>query len=700
MSEHDTAPISPEPPIPPASPPRGPRTRLRRFFLRHLPLTTGVAALLFAIAAVGLYFVASSAAFENLVRKRLIAQIETATGGRAEIGSFHWRLLHLEAEADGIVIHGLEDPGDAPYAQIDRLRVQFSVLGFLSPRILLRDLEIAQPRLHLIVYPDGSTNQPHPRRPAKRGKSAIDTLFDLHANRIAVEQGTLDYDNRAAAFDAQNRYLPLDFKANDASLVISSVPASPGAPEFYRIEAGAADLSLARDRPRKKTLPVHGTLQLTLDLERNRLSLRSLRLTAHDPGTKERALEVTGVLEDFNHPRWQAEAAGDLDMRLLDPLTGYPDAPEGIARLDSPPRARRLGFTSVAACMWRGAPTSARALWPRASMLDARVDADPARLLITQIVAHPRQGGQIEGSVDLHPWLPGAPLVPAQITAPVTASGSEASRSARNVLVRAAIIPTLFNGKVTADFKDVALDTVLDMVAAPDYRRLGLDARLNGPAEATWSNGDARTVSVSTALSLSPSGRAPAGEAPTSGEIDATYTQRNGQVDLRNLELHLPGSQLEAHGELGAYPLSSPSALTVDLHSHNLPEFDAALRSLGLERNGKTGTAALPVALAGQADFHGTWTGSLDQAAHRGYAQGDANGRRNADCGWQFRPAAVCPLRFGRCHRQLLASSDRHRTCAVDSRRGQGCAQGSDGRLAWPWVTSDKRSAQPRSFGQ
>jgi translocation and assembly module TamB len=607
MSEHDTAPISPEPPIPPASPPRKPRTRLRRFFLRHLPLTAGVAAVLFVIAAIGLYFVASSAMFENLVRKRLIAQIETVTGGRAEIESFHWRLLYLEAEAGGIVIHGLEDPGDAPYAQIDRLRVRFSVLGFLSPHILLRDLEIAQPRLHLIVYPDGSTNQPHPRRPAKRGKSAIDTLFDLHASKIAVGQGTLDYDNRAAYFDYQNRYLPLDFKASDASLVMSYFPASPGTPERYRIEAGAADLTLARDLPRKKTLPVHGTLELTLDLERNRLSLPSLRLTAQDPGTKDRALEVTGVLEDFNHPRWQAQAAGDLDMRLLDPLTGYPDAPEGIAHLDLAARGQASAFHIDGSVHVQGGSYIGAGIRATGVNLDARVDADPARLLITQIVAHPRQGGQIEGSVDLHPWLPFAAVAPAQLTA----TGPEESRSSRNVLVRVAPFPILFNGKVTAEFKDVALDTVLDIVAPPDYRRLGLDARLNGPAAATWSNGDARTVSVSTTLSLSPSGQTPAGEAPTSGAIDATYTQRNGQVDLRNLELHLPGSALEAHGELGAHPLSSPSALTVDLHSHDLPEFDAALRSLGLKRNGKTGTAALPVNLAGLADFHGTWTGSL-----------------------------------------------------------------------------------------
>ena len=389
MSEFETAPISPEPSLPPEPSPRGARTRLRRFFLRHVPLTAAAAALLLALAAVVLYFAASSAAFENVVRKRLIAQIETLTGGRAQIAAFHWRLLHFEAEADGIVIHGTEDPGEAPYAQIDRLRVQVSVLGFFSPRILLRGLEIAQPRLHLIVYPDGSTNQPRPRRPEKRGKSAIDTLFDLKANHIAVEQGTLDYDNRAAAFDQQHRYLPLDFKADDVSLVMSYLPAGIGAPERYRIDAGATDLTLVRDLPRKKIPPVHGTLRMALDLERNRLSLHDLRLTAHGRGASDRTLEVTGVLDDFTHPRWQANVAGDLDMRLLDPVFGYPDAPEGIAHLDLAAGGIASAFRIDGSVHVDGGSYIGAGVQATGVNLDAQVHADPGQLLITRIVARP-----------------------------------------------------------------------------------------------------------------------------------------------------------------------------------------------------------------------------------------------------------------------------------------------------------------------
>ncbi len=153
----------------------------------------------------------------------------------------------------------------------------------------------------------------------------------MRAGHIAVEQGMLHFDNRAASFDYQDRYAPLDFQANDVSVLLRYLPAARGTPETYRIEAGATDLNLSRAVPRGKSTPVHGTLQATIDLERARLLLRSLRLTPTVAETKDRALEVSGDVEDFTHPRWQARAVGDLDMRLLDPITGYPDAPEGVA---------------------------------------------------------------------------------------------------------------------------------------------------------------------------------------------------------------------------------------------------------------------------------------------------------------------------------------------------------------------------------
>jgi translocation and assembly module TamB len=628
MSENESMPPVPaetqEPDAP--EPEKAPRpSRLRRFFLRHLPLSAAGAVILLAVTLVGLYFAASSATFENFVRRRMVHKLETATGGRVEIASFHWRLLSLEAEAGGLVIHGLEAPGEAPYAQVERLRARFSVLGFLSPRIQLRDLDIVKPQLHLIVYPNGSTNQPHPRKPRPPGEPALDRFFDLKADHVTCEQGVLDYDNRAAEFDFQDRHIPLDFAASDLSLRLVYLPAgsstqeqgalstrgffkkkagaTEGDTESFLIEAGARDLDLSRgatSRPGKAQPPVHGFIQTTLELTRNAAILRSLRITASSRGVKDRTLEIYGALEDFAHSRWQARAVGELDLRLVDTFTGYPFAPEGIAHLDLNGSGEAGSFRADGGVHIDGGSYIGTGVVATGFGLDAHVHADSKQLLITSILVRLRQGGQIEGDLSLTPWLTPPPS-PAKVKV----------RAAAHPLPPADEITIPVNGKVTAQFKDVALDTILEMVCDPPFQHLGFDARVSGPANALWINGDNRTLSVGALLSLTPPAQAAQGKVFAGGLVDATYTHHDGAVDLRKLKLDLPSSQLEASGHLGAYPMTSPSALTIDFHSGNLGEFDTVLRDLGLMRNGRYGTAALPIALYGQGDFHGTWTGSL-----------------------------------------------------------------------------------------
>ena len=59
-----------------------------RRYRRHVVWGGSGLALLVIVALVGLYFWASSSCFENIMRRRLIARIEAATGGRAEIVRF------------------------------------------------------------------------------------------------------------------------------------------------------------------------------------------------------------------------------------------------------------------------------------------------------------------------------------------------------------------------------------------------------------------------------------------------------------------------------------------------------------------------------------------------------------------------------------------------------------------------------------
>jgi translocation and assembly module TamB len=619
MSEPDSTPPLPaenaSPTLPEEiSPEPKPRpSRVRRFFLRHLPITVAAGILVLAAALTGLYFFANSAGFQNFIRGQIVRKLETATGGKVEIASFHWDLMRLEAELGGVVIHGREAAGEAPYAQVKDFRVRWSMLGWWIPRFPLRSIEILQPQFHLIVYPDGSTNQPQPRKPAKRGKPMLDTFFNLKASHIAVEQGVLDYENRAASFDFQDRFIPLDFAADDLSIQMSYAPAIAGNPEFYRIEAGVRDLSLARGAAASHhpVLPqVQGYLQATLDLSRTVATLHSLRITAQGRGIKERSLEITGTLDHFDHPRWQGKVVGELDLRLVEPMTGYPFTPQGLAHLDlngagESGRFRIDGSLHVDNGSYIGTGVVATGF-----QLDARLHADPEALLVNSILLRLRQGGQIEGDLSLVHWLP---VLPGEAALQSAAAGNGKSHTLPVKPKPSADEITIpVNGKVTSHFKDVALDTLLEMLCDPPFQHLGMDTRVSGPATAQWINGDKNTLSVDALFSLTAPAQAAPGKVLTSGVIDATYTQRDGAVDMRRLELNMPSSRLAAHGHLGAYPLNSPSAFAVELHTGNLGEFDTVLRDLGLERNGKLGTAALPVAITGRLDLvNGFWTGSL-----------------------------------------------------------------------------------------
>jgi len=593
--------------LPASLAPRLPRRRWRRLLLLGVCV-----AFVFIATPIAIFLWANSEATQELVRRRMVAALEQTTGGRVEIASFHWNLLNLEAEAGGVVIHGLEAPSEAPVAQIDHLSASITILGIFSPHILLRNLEISHPVFHLIVYPDGATNVPKPQKPNKPGKPVLETIFNLQAGRVSLQQGALNFENRAAEFDFQNRFIALDFEARDVAVLMRYVPADGASPESYRIEAGAADLNLAR----AKTKPSLGSMQATLDLTRTAAYLRFLRITSKVPASKghpeeHHTVEVSGALQNFAHASWNARTTGELDMRLLDPVFGYPFAPQGIAHLDLDSAGEAGEFRTDGSIHIDGGSYIGTGVVATGLRLDAHVHADPRQLLITKIAARLRQGGQLEGELSLTPWLP-----PNKSATTLERSGINSVRATgpmppRHVPPNPDVIKIPVNGKVTAQFKDVSLDTLMDLVGQPPFQRLGFDTRMNGTANADWSKGDQNSLVVASTLSLNTPTQGMPGEVPAYGAIDATYTQNNGAVDLRKLELHTPASEIDAHGRLGAYPLTSQSGLDVDFHSRNLSDFDAVLRDLGLNRNGKSGVAALPVKLTGQGDFHGTWTNSL-----------------------------------------------------------------------------------------
>ncbi|MFC5863082.1 translocation/assembly module TamB [Acidicapsa dinghuensis] len=540
-------------------------------------------------ACIAGYQWASSDGFENTVRKHLIVELQSLTGGRVEIATLHWDLLHLHAEATNITIHGLEASNEAPYAHIDRLQVSIAILGLFqwgpSPRVILRDAQIDRPKFHFIVYADGTTNQPHPKRKRKQSTSAIDNLFNAEIGQLQINNGLA----QIADFE-----VPLNFAARNTSLQLNWVPDTGATmaptnnakseavpPGSYRINLSVADLAFAQ----AKENPPPSRLDASLVLFHDSVRLDSLRLTALD-----RVLNLRGILTNFARPSWQAQAQGQIDLRILAPYTTFAYARTGAVTLHATGSGRGSQFTASGDLASDAIHYQDTVVDAQTAAFSARFHADQKQLNVTDIQTHLQRGGEVDGELLLDNWLDSTP-------APAVQASLRREHKTWPV-------PT---GLVRANLKGITLDTILVMLASPEYQKLGLNTVVSGPATARWTS-RADDLEIGGQLALTPSSTPIANEVPVQGSVDGTYRYATGSVEIKSLDAHLRQSAVQAQGSLGVYPITRASQLHVDFNSANLSEFDAILRTLGLHHGARQGAEALPVQLHGQAQFHGTFS--------------------------------------------------------------------------------------------
>ncbi len=167
----------------------------------------------FALLLVALFFGAAyytrTPDFQRRVSKELVSTLEDSIGGRVEIGGVHFDFWHLAVEVDGLVVHGLEGPGEAPYLAADKILVRIKIFSFLShvsgtgiaSHIGLNLLRVEQPQVHLIIDKQGKTNQPVPRKTTQSNEPVMDTLLDLKAQDVELVHGLAQVNDRAIPFN-------------------------------------------------------------------------------------------------------------------------------------------------------------------------------------------------------------------------------------------------------------------------------------------------------------------------------------------------------------------------------------------------------------------------------------------------------------------------------------------------------------------
>jgi translocation and assembly module TamB len=167
-----------------------------------------IAMLLGVVSLAGMLWYSTTDAFQAMVRRRLVTELELITGGRVQLGSFHTTPFRLRVDVRDLTIHGLEKSGEVPYAHVDRMLAEVKVISVLGAEFGVSSVELEHPVVHIIFYGDGSTNQPVPKVERISDKNGVEELFSLSIGELNVHGGELIWDQQR---------IPLDLVANDVT---------------------------------------------------------------------------------------------------------------------------------------------------------------------------------------------------------------------------------------------------------------------------------------------------------------------------------------------------------------------------------------------------------------------------------------------------------------------------------------------------
>ncbi len=570
MTEPSTEPPnepSPEPLIEPSIeliPP------VRRRILRHLFLGFCVFSLIgFSLLA---WYVTTDS-FQQVMRRRVVASLEKITGGRVELEELHITPFRLRVDARNLTIHGRESSDQAPFVRVDRLQAEMKIISFLSTTIGLHSLTLEHPVVHIVDYPDGSTNVPAPQMSPSFGRfigraeseGPVEQLFSLAVAHIEVQRGELLWEDKK---------IPLDFSARDLALILNHSLLQ----RQYETQVVAGSVTT-----RFQHYPsLVWRANASLNLARGHADISTLTIVC---GKSE--IHFTGRLEDFHDPQLSGDYHVLADLGELAPWARPAQSfigavHKGTAQFDGKGSWNLRTFSTQGTVQAKDIEWSNEKLLTRNGRFGAKFSITPDRFRVSSIKAN-LFGGDLVGDVDVSNWQ--SPLSPT----PVRHHG-------------AAPVPpeTLQRGSVRLQLTGFPLLPALEMLSSNKLPldRLNVSGSTSGNVEMLWA-GSIRDAETHLNLGIAPPLNPVPNEIPVRGQIDCTYRGSNDELEVSQLHLTTPGSEITASGNL-----STASSLRFSLSTHNVKEWTPLLEAA-------YGSKPLPFAIHGWASFTGTASGRL-----------------------------------------------------------------------------------------
>src|SRR5581483_5110368 len=494
------------------------------------------------------------------------------------------------------------------------------VISFFSRKISLEKFDIDGAVFHLIIYPDGSTNQPSPQAGRSGNDEEAKNLFDLAIKETAINNGTLIINQEK---------IPFVLGGKDLSAGMSYVPSQ----KAYDGHLDLAPLHIVY-REHGSSGVVDAEVHTNFFLREKETEIKSLKIS-----TKTSQVEANGTLRNYNNPEVMLQYQASLDLPEVARQANVQELRAGRTDLKGTLTYQSQHYSSQGTLNARGLE------WRDATVRLTGIDATspytvtPDKIVLPHLVAR-AFGGNVQGNLQVTNWN----AAPAQ--------GRKGPQQ---------------NGTVKLHLSGVEIRKVAEAVSNPRLRldKVELAGNISGDINSTWIGSPKRAV-TDLKLEVNPPANPTAKEVPVTAQLQAVYHGDIRTLDVAELTLATRAIRVSATGELG----SDKAQARVSLNATDLHELQPALDALA------PGTR-IPVVLEGRSSFNGVIFGKLETLSARGRLE-----REKFDTEFLLTPASansnVGPHEPRRIHWDALSTDLNYSPSMISLQRGtlrRGAAQ-------------------------
>jgi translocation and assembly module TamB len=345
-------------------------------WVEHLLWVLGTWTLLglaLAIIAVG------SGLANPLLRRVLINRIQRLTGAHVEIRTVTVGWFSLNATINGLVVHGKEPADTEPLFSVEQARVGLRIDSFWGRRVALNDLVLEQPRWHVLMKKDGSSNLPALPE-SKSPEPALARLLDLRVHHLEIRDGWMLYNDvkSLVAVEGGDLQFTLDL----------------GGPAERPVYLGTLDwqsIVLAR----RKDMPVPANVNAKFTVRHDGFTLQQAVV---DLGRSH--LDLQAETKDLVSPLWSYKYRAWVDLLDLREAFRTPEVPLG--RVDVRGEGTMEKGTILGKGNFAGDNITLEFLDFHSANLSSRSSyiLDPKGLLLPDFAAY-ALGGSVKGRINM-----------------------------------------------------------------------------------------------------------------------------------------------------------------------------------------------------------------------------------------------------------------------------------------------------------